>query len=371
MKTAAVTGVFAFAIASLGACGQIRSGPPEGASAAPDSGISTTTNNSVSGDQALKLAPAATDFPNASYRAVHAVSKNRVFVVGDESILEWDGKTWTKTTVGGVELNGVWGNETWALAVGSFKNSNRGVAMLRAPNRWVQFATVEHGLRSVWGSGTGDDDRVVVVGNDGATYFGNPTRPMEKGVQQDVPADTPQALTQTLFFPVMAAVGGNSPNHVVVAGPVGTFYKDDGTNWKGEVQKIDPTRTYSAVWGPLGKAFDVVLGANYYGLWYFAGTDTSAETGKPGSMLLMLNEERDDIQRAQQYIYGIWGESTSRFLAVGSSGRVMLFEGKEKPRIMDSPAGGHDLRGISGTGWDDLWVVGDDGIVLHGSLSLD
>jgi len=38
---------------------------------------------------------------------------------------------------------------------------------------------------------------------------------------------------------------------------------------------------------------------------------------------------------------------------------------------MDSPAGGHDLRGISGTGWDDLWVVGDDGIVLHGSLSLD
>jgi hypothetical protein len=375
MTAAAGACVLAFAGAGALGCAELREGPGAplaldgGDGAAPDA---SEPEEAGGGPTALDMhaIPSPDEIPKVDYRAVYAEARDAVYVVGDETILTWDGATWSRTPVGGVELSGVWASGPLALAVGTFKGTNRGVAMIRSSDgSWVQFASVPHGLRSVFGSGHGPADRVIVVGNDGAMYYGDPDVPMGNGVQIAAPEGTPAAFTESLFFPVLPAVGGNAPDRLLAAGPVGALYAFDGTQWHAYAQHVDYTRTFSAVWGPLGGQWDLIVGANYYGLWKFTGGAKNPATGDLAK-LTMLNEERsDDVLRAQQFIYGVWGESTHRFIAVGSTGRVMLFDDGKPNRVLPSPVGARDLRAISATAMDDVWMVGDDGIVLHGAVT--
>jgi hypothetical protein len=345
----------------LGGCNDFRDAP-----AGPDAAASTPMGSSDAAvTSATPIDPRATglalvgDLPPVDYRGVAVFSRSKVIVVGDETILDWNGSAWQHTHVGGVDLGGAWTNGVISYAVGTLKQTNTGVFMLRTAKtgRWIQLATVPHGLRSVWG----DDDFRVAVGHDGVAYFGVEDVPFKNGVQHD-PFD---GVPRTLFSPLITAVGGNSRKHVIAVGGAGGWFGYDGAAWKGYAQKVDATRTFRSVWGPPGDSLDVIIGSNYYGLWRFRGTQDQNGERLPASL---LNEERDDPIRGSQYINGIWGESTSRFLAVGTSGRVMKHEEGAPPSVIATAAGAHDLWGVAGTGWDDLWIVGDAGVVLHGSL---
>src|SRR5688572_23479635 len=169
-RIAALAG-FAFAVASAivagSGCAELRRAD---LGTAPDAGSPSDPDGEAGsiGDR-LHLDPPSEELPKVTYRAVKAVAPDRVFIVGDEVILEFVGTKWKFTPVGGVELHGVWADAEDAWAVGFKRNTNTGVIMHREKTTWIEFATVPHGLRSIYGDGTFR----MATGNDGAVYYGN------------------------------------------------------------------------------------------------------------------------------------------------------------------------------------------------------
>jgi hypothetical protein len=348
---------------SLSACADLRSSPvPETRDAAASSPPTAADDSAEASAPAPKysLLPVAEKLPLTTYRAVFAVARDRVIVVGDETLLDWDGYRWTATIVSGVEFSGVWADDTLAYAVGTMRGTNRGLIYIRGPKtNWIEFASVEFGLRSIWGS----ERFRIATGNDGAAYFGFEPVPFKNAVKHERPPTAPP----TLFAPILSQVGGNSAKHVIAAGGVGAFYGYDGATWKEYTENVDTTRVFRSVWGPPSSELDVFLGANYYGLWRFRGTkDPVTGERRPADI---VHEERDEVIRANQSVNGIWGLDADRIVAVGTGGRLMTCNPATMiTRIVPTPAGAYDLWGISGTAADDVWVVGDAGIVLHGSI---
>lgn len=346
-------------------CAALREGPtqaePLDAGAAADA-----TEPPPVADGPLKVAQV--DDPaiaRVNYRGVYAVARDQVFVAGDETLLEWDGSAWTKWTMPNIQFNGVWSNGPISLAVGIDMSSTRGVVYQRRKSEWSEIHSTEQGLTAIWGSGiSGSKDRLLIVGRGGLTVYGSIDQPFLYGVIQQVPDDIPAAIKQQPFFPVMLAAASNGPDRLLVGGPLGAFYVFDGKNWRSFFQRADTTRGFTTAFARSRDAWDVLLGGNYYGLWEYRGKDVDA------GRLAVLHEERGDPLRAQQSILGIWGETTDRFIAVGSTGRVMLYEkGKGAPTILPSPVGAVDLRAVSGLSFEDLWIVGDNGTLLRGSVT--
>jgi hypothetical protein len=361
--------ILAFAVVAIaGACtAVIASGCAElrradvsvssegGADSDPDAGAADAPTDGA----VLDLAPPSDDtLPKVTYRAVSAVAPDRVFIVGDETILEFVGTKWRYVPVGGVELHGVWADADDAWAVGFQKNTNTGVIMHRDKATWIQFATVPHGLRSIYGSGAFR----MATGNDGAVYYGTLPTPFENGSQLERAPE----IAETLFSPILSGVGGNSPDKLVVAGGVGAFYRYEGGEiWSTAVDPTDRSRAYRCVLGAPNPALDVVLGANYYGLWHYRGP-TDAEGHRIPTE--MLYEDRDSITSSEKSITSIWGTGVERFVAVGTAGRFITFEYGKTAKVLATPAGSRDLNGVSGTSFDDVWVVGAEGLILHGAV---
>ena len=303
------------------------------------------------------LIPPDDTLPKVTYRAVTAVSASQVFIVGDETIVEFNGTKWSVVPVGGTELYGVWADENDAWAVGMVKNTNTGVFMHREGGRWIQFANVPHGLRAIYGSGSFR----MATGNDGAVYFGTLPKPFANGAQHERAPDVPE----TVASPILASVAGNSPTNVIVTGDVGVNYryKPDGT-WATLVDATDRTRAYRAAFALPGEALDVILGGNYYGLWRYRGQTDTEGNRIPMDMLF---EERESPFSAREYITSVWGPSMDHFVAVGTSGRFMVSQAGKPITVLPTRAGSRDLYGVSGTSLRDVWVVGADGVILHGS----
>lgn len=321
----------------------------------PDAGVGDAA---VDGPYLDLAPPSDAELPKVTYRAVTAVSPSRVFIVGDETILELVGTKWKYVPVGGVELHGVWADADDAWAVGFQKNTNTGVIMHRVAATWITFATVPHGLRSIYGSGTFR----MTTGNDGAVYYGNIPTPFENGSQLERAPE----VAETLLSPILYGVGGNAPDKLVVAGGVGAFYRYQGdVNWATAVDPTDRSRAYRCVFAAPNPALDVVLGANYYGIWHYRGP-TDAEGHRIPTE--MLYEDRDSITASEKSINAIWGTGVERFVAVGTAGRFITFEYGKTAKVLATPAGARDLHGVAGTSFDDVWVVGADGLILHGAV---
>jgi hypothetical protein len=114
------------------------------------------------------------------------------------------------------------------------------------------------------------------------------------------------------------------------------------------------------MWGFPGPTADIYQGANYYGLWHFTGSSDP---------VLQLNEEKDQPQNVNRWIWGIWGPSADKVIAVGDAGRIMTYDKTSgKVTIQPSPTG-KNLYAIGGTSLDDIWIVGEEQLVLHGHLA--
>ena len=82
-----------------------------------------------------------------------------------------------------------------------------------------------------------------------------------------------------------------------------------------------------------------------------------------------LNEEKDQPQNFNRWIWGIWGPSADKIICVGDGGRIMTFDRiTNNLTIRPSPTT-KSLYAIGGTSLDDIWIVGEGQLVLHGHLS--
>jgi hypothetical protein len=290
-------------------------------------------------------------------RAVFGVDENDVHAVGDEGrVLDWDGNSLTELNMGsGYDLTSGWAanhTDQWITAV--IHGTPNGILFhlgTSPPNRWVQANTapIPNGLLGVWGSG----DKRFATGYNGIIYSTDTMGPFHMG--NSVPANACHG--STTFAPLLWQVSGNSPTSVGVAGDACTAYFFDGINWNGLINP-DSTRSFRSAFGAPGNITDIYFGANYYGLWHFDGS----------TLEIQINEERDQAQNISLFTRAIWGPDAQHLVAVGDLGRIMTYDtGTQKVKILPSPTT-RTLYGIWGASLDDVWIVGEGGLVLRGAV---
>jgi hypothetical protein len=306
-------------------------------------------------DPSLQLSVFDDSPDGGDWRAVWGSGPNDVHVVGlNGRVLAWDGQTAVLPNLGSAnDLYGLWGSGTDELwAVGTKKSgAQAGVIFRLSGDTWVQFGTTKFGLRSVWGAG----DQRYAVGLSGAVYNGSTAAPFATGMQIDPNPNIPQ----TPDIPILYSIGGNNLMSILVAGDVDSTYYFD-TRWHAYVDPVDPTRAFRAIWGPAGGSISLYEGANYFGLWYFTG---------PGDPVIMLNEEQAPLENFNRSIWSIWGVDDTRVVAVGDAGRIMTYDrATQAVKVRGSPTT-RSLYGVWGSSFDDVWIVGEGGLILRGRIS--
>ncbi len=295
------------------------------------------------------------DAPDAgAWRGVWGSAADDVHVVGDDGkLLYWkQGQAYRISAGAGYDFAGVWGadaNEVWA--VGTIRTSQRGVIFKRSADAWNEFGTTPLPLKSVWGAG----DYRIAVGPSGGIFYGDKTAPFVTGIQAQPNPKVPPSPDA----PINWSVSGNSTSAVLVAADVDTFFLFDGASWHAFDDPIDRTRTYRAAWGAPGGG-DIFMGANYFGLWRWVGQ---------GQPVFQLNEEKDTQDKFSRYLWGLWGTPDGKYVvAVGDQGRIMTFDvGTQKVATRPSPTT-RSLYAVWGSSLDDLWIVGEGGLILRGGL---
>jgi hypothetical protein len=292
------------------------------------------------------------DNPDAgALRAVWGASATEVYAVGDNgAAFEWDGGQVRPTVLGtAANMYGVWGSGSQdVFAVGAFTDEDVAVIMHRLPVGWIEVTTTyPHGLRAVWGMG----EMSFAAGYDGVILTG----PSFAEGQQ---VEANPYIPLTTYAPIIYALSGTGPDNVMAAADVDTMFYFDGTRWHLFDDPVDRTRTYHAVFGAPDAGTNFFWGANYYGLWHFTGL---------ANLALQLHEERNDPQDFSRFIWSIWGLSSERIVCVGDTGRIMTYDSVKGVKIHPTPTG-RSLYGVWGTSFDDLWVVGDGQLLMHGKV---
>lgn len=341
-------------VASIPACASLKSAPDDaGAADAGEAGVSEAGLAST-----FAIVRQAEGTTAGAFRAVWVGGPDLVYIGGDNGVLleKRPNDQWAEVALGaGIDVGGVWGSgPTEAFAVATTRNQNLGPIFQRKNNRWIQIGVAPVGLRSVWGSG----NTRYVGGNDGSVYFGPPTQPLKEGKQ----VEPNEFVAKTNFAPIFFSVGGNNENRVMIAADYDMTVFFDGT-WHTYADPIDRTRSFRAIWGPpLPKdspEIDIYEGANYYGLWHFTGS---------ANPVTQLNEEKDEVQNFNRWIWGIWGPNADKIICVGDGGRIMTYDKKTGELKKHPSPTTKSLFAIGGTSLDDIWIVGEDQLVLHGSL---
>lgn len=331
-------------------CPSLRRAEPDGGADVDGGGDAGAEAAVDTGFVVMRQNPGA-----GAYRTIWVGGPELVYIGGDNgALIERIPNDWREVILGpGIDVGGVWGSgPSEALAVATQKNTNNGPIFKRQGGRWVQIGTAPHGLKTVWGTG----NMRYAAGNDGVIYSGPPNDPLGTGFQ----AELNDKVAKTNFAPIMWQIGGNSETKVMVAADYDTTIFFDGT-WHSFADPIDRTRSFRAMWGPPNTPdIDIYQGANYFGLWHFSGSTNPVN---------QLNEEKDDPANSNRWIWGIWGPSPDKIVCVGDAGRIMTFD-KKTGLVKKQPSPtGKSLYAIGGTSLDDIWIVGEDQLVLHGHLT--
>jgi hypothetical protein len=160
--------------------------------------------------------------------------------------------------------------------------------------------------------------------------------------------------------PLLYAVGGNHAMSVMIAGDVDSTYFFD-TRWHALEDPIDRTRAFRAIWGPPSSdTLSIFEGANYFGLWHFTGA---------ADPVITLNEEKDSADDFDKTIWSIWGADDQRIVAVGDEGRIMTWDAATQAVVVRASPTTRSLYGVWGSSFDDVWIVGEGGLILRGKIA--
>ncbi len=291
---------------------------------------------------------------------VWCVGPNDVFVTGDHgTILHYDGAVWSEMASGTTDaLTGVWGsapNDVFAVG-GEFDEANYayldGTILHYDGSSWSVASGLPPELPylyDVWGSGPND---VFAVGEAGTIvhYDGSGWTAMDSG--------TTEWLT---------AVYGLGPNMVgVVGGTVvlgydgsswmemyDTFYSAEG-QYLRDVWASAPNDIFiAASEGPFSEG-DVIL--HYDGtdwLWHDLGPDMDVFGiwgTAPNDVFALASQWGYDDANATSYLVGSW---------------IFHYKGAGwLPMATKVPLSG-PLYAVSGSDPEDVFAVGDEGIILH------
>jgi hypothetical protein len=249
-----------------------------------------------------------------------------VFVVGNSgTILHYDGNEWRAMNSGtSVLLYGVWGTDSNNV----FAVGNNGTILHYDGNEWHQMHSgTTIGLGAIWGSAPND---VFAVGGDGIIlhYDGNEWHQMHSGTTTG-----------------LGAIWGSAPNDVFAVGGDGIILHYDGNNWS-EVYRS----TFEFLGGIWGNSSNDVFAVGWQIILHYDG---NIWTEMKIEHYVFLNEVWSSDDEDDVYVAGdsTWGRNP-----------ILHYDGSTWSEVHN---GTTSLRGIGGSGPNDVFAVGKNGTILH------
>jgi hypothetical protein len=272
------------------------------------------------------------------------------------------------TTVGR-DYNAVWGLAADDVYAVGYAENGGGFIEHFDGNVWNVVYTTPDGLYGIWGGVSGKTTFIQAVGESGLMY-GWKTGDTWKQINQ-VPPN--QDIDAGPYSPVLWGISGRDINDFTIAGGLDYFlhFEPKGGGLVYYEPTVETNTEFHFVWQQPGPITSVFFGTNFRGLYWFTapGTDTDASILGAGSPFALVELARDETSAAEQkrYIQGIWG-TTEKIIAVGDSGRVLVFDNATSTISKLPPPTDESLGGVWGTSLDDVWIVGGRELILHGSI---
>ena len=272
---------------------------------------------------------------------VWGTSASNVWAVGYETILHYDGATWSPVAVGsplfGIWLFGIWGSSA----------------------------------SDIWAVGFEASVTPVIFHYDGANWSSVPG-----------PSATQAEYT---------SVSGTSASDVWASGPRGFVSHYDGTSWS---KVLTGTDDLLAVWA---SSPSDVWAVGIDGTFHYNGTSWAPVTNTSGDFMALSGTSQSDVWAVGRggpshydgtswsgatqesafpyYALGVWASSRTDAWAVGVDTAAAAFVSKiahYNGTTWSGVAIGKSsaiLVGAWGSSATDVWVVGDGGTILHGTAT--
>ncbi len=257
--------------------------------------------------------------PGTSLNGIWGSSSTNLLVVGAEgSIIQYDGKTWSKMATGvTANLYGIWGSSLDDVyAVGE-----NGFVLHYDGSDWAPLSViVQETLRATWGSSASD---VYAVSRNGSILesFGDA---IDSGV-------------------ALRDVWGSSESDVFVVGESGAILHYDGSSWS--FMDSDTPQWLNGVWG--SSASDVFAVGENGAIIHFDGTTwNSMESGTTVSL------------------QSVWGSSGSDVFAVGADGLILYYNGGSWYSVPTAATDG--LNDVWVSDKSEVFAVGENSTVVYG-----
>ncbi|MBN2099088.1 MAG: hypothetical protein JW753_05765 [Dehalococcoidia bacterium] len=193
-------------------------------------------------------------------------------------------------------------------------------------------------LQGIWGSA---DNDIYIVGNTGTVLHYN----LSTWETQD--SETSRNLR---------GVWGSDNTHIWAVGASSAIQKYTGT-WADQSRSDGRSETLNGVWG--SSATDVWIVGDRFRTWDGQYRHTILHTTDGGTN---WTNDGYSITSAQD-LNGIWGSDSSHVYAVGTSGRIMRYNGSAWGTMSSGTT--RELYGVWGTAWNNVYAVGASGTILR------
>ena len=281
--------------------------------------------------------------------ALHAIWGSGAYIVavGTNALtVEFDGKTWdARAKTSGAHLYGVWGSSPDDVAaVGLYSFGGKPAAFFKDAGGWIvggPFPPDMPILTGVWGIGT----QKYFTALDGRIYQDDPVKFPSK--PYNLAAITGGCPVGNPTSPQLNGIDGTGLDNIFVVGDERLQVHRDGNDWSIFCALI-PDVHFSSVTAIPGST-DFYVGANFHGLYRWLGRSEP---------MIQIFEDRGFAGADKAYLHGMWSANPALVVAVGSGGKVLLYDGgPDGAREIPSPTT-DDLYDVWGLNERTLYVVG-------------
>lgn len=301
--------------------------------------------------------------------AIWGADAENVFAVGTNGThYELVQGVWSHlaSSIPGRDYTALWGTgATDVYAVGVEHDNESGIIQHFDGKTWRDEYRADTAIYGVWGA----EGAVLAVGAKGIIYGKSDGGEWAPRLSKGLPANP--SVERSADSPILWSIAGNGPNDFAIAADLDRIFHYAGSgNFENYDPKVDRTIVFRTAFALPSNETSVFFGSNHCGVTWFTTPDTIsgpqfATSPREGNMLKLYEERSPGSE--QRFIRGIWG-TASRMLFVGDLGRILTWESSTNRTTEVTSPTKTSLYGVWGRSPDDVWIVGDRELILHGAL---
>jgi hypothetical protein len=312
---------------------------------------------------------------------LHAITgwdSNHFMAVGDSQVtyVFTEGKlSRTGGDVAGSDFQAVWGSSpTDVFAAGALAAGGGFVAHYDG-SAWKTVFKSPTRLYGIWGT-LAEEEGILAVGEKGILYGSVAGGSWQMEATLPVNPDAPDAAMSS-NSPILSAISGRNASDFTITSNGAEFfhYEPDAGGLVYYQPELDPNTNFTAVWqDPDASGTSAYVGSNFYGLYYFTSPDTPTDAsviadGSGGYVFGQITADPKANGAKGLALHGIWG-TAEKVVAVGDDAYILAVDlSSGHTGVVSAPAGAKGtFGGIWGSSLADIWIVGPDETILHGSL---